>query len=221
MVAAGACAGADCWEPDQSTLDDVINRWVTVQATIAADSTELRVPRMLPADLPAAVDQLLDGEVGARLSPEELEQSRALRGFLPAIIEELQTSGLPDTLVHGNFHPGNWRSDGTSRMIVDWADSYIGHPAADIQRLSGWLPEQQREQVVQAPAAAWRQHLPGSEPLRARAPITVIGCLLSAVTYQRFLDRIEPSERVYHQDDPAQEVRAALLAATRLSRTTG
>lgn len=26
-------------------------------------------------------------------------------------------------------------------MIVDWADSYLGHPPADIQRLSGWLLE--------------------------------------------------------------------------------
>ncbi|QNE21236.1 hypothetical protein F1D05_29170 [Kribbella qitaiheensis] len=36
--------------------------------------------------------------------------------------------------------------------------------------------------------------------------------LLGAVTYQRFLDNIETSERVYHEDDPTSEVRAAIRA---------
>ncbi len=33
------------------------------------------------------------------------------------------------------------------------------------------------------------------------------------MTYQRFLDNIETSERVYHEDDPTSEVRAAIKAA--------
>jgi hypothetical protein len=45
--------------------------------------------------------------------------------------------------------------------------------------------------------------------------MTVLARLVGAVTYQRFLDNIEPSERIYHEDDPTSEVRAATLAAAR------
>ena len=36
--------------------------------------------------------------------------------------------------------------------------------------------------------------------------------LAYAVRYQEFLDGIEPSERIYHQGDPAASIRAALKA---------
>ncbi|MFE7720382.1 hypothetical protein ACFU44_15220 [Nocardia rhizosphaerihabitans] len=33
--------------------------------------------------------------------------------------------------------------------------------------------------------------------------------------YQEFLDGIEPSERIYHEDDPAGEIRWAIVYANR------
>ena len=163
-----------------------------------------------------AEDALLAGEVGERLSADELQKARVLRDALPAIVAELESSGLPITLVHGDFHPGNWRSDGTNRMIVDWADSYLGHPATDIQRLCDWLPPEKQPVAVETWTAAWQKHRPGSEPLRALEPMREIAKLLYAVTYQRFLDNIELSERTYHEDDPTAEIRAAADAAARL-----
>ncbi|GAA1613658.1 hypothetical protein GCM10009789_79790 [Kribbella sancticallisti] len=200
--------GIDCWEPDLPTVQDVVSRWVAVQAGIAGE--ELRTPKMLPRDLPAELDALLAGEAGEQLSAEELTKAHVLRDALPGIIEELESAGLPNTLVHGDFHPGNWRSDGTNRLIVDWADSYLGHPATDIQRLRNWLPAEKKDVAVEAWSTAWQKHLPGSRPLRALEPMTVIARLLGAITYQRFLDNIEPSERIYHEGDPANELRAAI-----------
>jgi hypothetical protein len=207
--------GIDCWQPDQATVQDVLSRWVAVQAAIAGEADQLQAPRMLPQDLPDELERLLSGEVGERLSAEELVQARQLVDALPGIVAQLDSSGLPITLVHADFHPGNWRSDGQNRMIVDWADSYVGHPATDIQRLRDWIPAEKRDHAVSTWAAAWRQQLPDSEPLRALEPMTVIARLLGAVTYQRFLDNIETSERIYHEDDPTYEVRAALAAFSR------
>nr|WP_239062299.1 aminoglycoside phosphotransferase family protein [Streptomyces sp. SID13031] len=203
--------GIDCWTPDPATVQDVVSRWVAVQASIAGD--ELRVPKLLPEDLPAELDRLLAGEVSERLSPAELAKAHVLRDQLPGIISDLKAAGLPNTLVHGDFHPGNWRSDGTDRVIVDWADSYLGHPATDLQRLANWLPEEKRDLAIQTWVAAWQQHLPGSDPLRALPPISILIHVLGALTYQRFLDNIEPSERIYHESDPTDEIRAAVLAA--------
>jgi len=52
---------------------------------------------------------------------------------------------------------------------------------------------------------------PGTRAGRGRA----LAHLAYAVRYQEFLDGIEPSERVYHDGDPAASVRTAL----RLART--
>ena len=202
--------GIDCWEPDQATVHNVLSRWVAVQAAMAGEADDLRAPKMVPDDLPDELTKMLAGEVGEQLSTAELSQARLLVEALPALIKTLESSGLPNTLVHGDFHPGNWRSDGTNRVIVDWADSFVGHPATDIQRLRGWLPAEKREHAVSTWAAAWQKHLPGSEPLRALEPMTVLARLLGAVMYQRFLDNIETSERIYHEGDPANEVRAAI-----------
>ncbi len=51
-------------------------------------------------------------------------------------------------------------------------------------------------------------------PERALAPMRVIEHLSAAHTYQRFLDGIEPTERIYHEGDPAAQLRAATRAAT-------
>ncbi|MEV6285691.1 aminoglycoside phosphotransferase family protein [Kribbella sp. NPDC051770] len=188
--------GVDCWEPDDATLRDVIGRWVAVQAGLAG--AELPVPRLLPE------------EIGAALPPTRVAAA------LPQLLERLDAAGLPNTLVHGDFHPGNWRSDGTTRRIVDWADSYVGHPAVDLHRLCGYLPPAQQELARAVWISAWKEHLPHSDPALALPPVTVLTRLLGAITYQRFLDNIEPAERIYHEGDPASELAAAATAADHL-----
>ena len=42
--------------------------------------------------------------------------------------------------------------------------------------------------------------------------MTVLAHVINAIVYQRFLDNIEPAERVYHEDDPGNELEAALRA---------
>jgi hypothetical protein len=206
--------GVDCWGPDDATLLDVIPRWVAVQAALAVHSIDdtgaLAVPQLLPADIPSAISALLERELA--LSPDDLVQAERLLDTLPRLLETLHSAGLPNTLVHGDFHPGNWRSDGTTGRIVDWADSFVGHPATDIHRLCGYLPAEQQELARRTWIEAWQHHLPGSDPARALAPVSVLNRLLGALTYQRFLDNIEPDERIYHRDDPQTCLQAALRA---------
>ena len=198
--------GIDCWEPDQATVDSVVSRWVAAQAALAAEADALAAPRELPHDLVAGVTRLLPR---VDLSADELADLDRLLAELPDVIDELDSAGLPITVVHGDFHPGNWRSDGTNRVIVDWADAFIGHPALDVQRLHDFLPAVKHPHVTDVWRTAWKNHAPNSDPLRAIRPMKVLGYLTYALTYQRFLDNIEPTERIYHQDDPAICLRAA------------
>ncbi|RZU16065.1 phosphotransferase family enzyme [Kribbella rubisoli] len=199
--------GTDCWEPDRASVESVVPRWVAVQAALAEEVDELDAPRLLPDELADQVTALIPR---VDLSDDEVSGLVKLVDRLPSIVGELESAGLPISLVHGDFHPGNWRSDGTHRVIVDWADTFVGHPATDIRRLHDFLPAEKREHAREVWSAAWRRELPGCEPLRALRPMSVLGPLMYALMYQRFLDNIEPDERIYHEDDPGICLRSAL-----------
>lgn len=188
--------GDDCFETDADTIRTVVRRWVAVQAAIAEHPLVVNLPTLTPSEL---VERMPSTD------PRLVEA-------VPRLVEELESSGLPYTLVHGDFHPGNWRSDGARQTIVDWADAYVGHPAHDLFRLSDWVPDDQSEIAEQTWIEAWREHRPDTDPARALEPMTVLAHVINAIVYQRFLDNIEPAERVYHEDDPGNELEAALRA---------
>ena len=95
--------GADCWDASPPVVAEVVRRLVTAQARI--DQPPQDLPDRRPQMLCAAVKALLDGPVGAELSAEELKAATGLQRRW----EMLADCALPDTVVHGDFHPGNWR----------------------------------------------------------------------------------------------------------------
>jgi len=107
--------------------------------------------------------------------------------------------GLPDTLVHGDLHPGNVIGDGDTRVVIDWGDSHISNPAFDALRLTDGLAEGDASAVLDAWAALWRT--PNSDPEAAVALLRPVAALRAAAAYAAFLDAIEPSEHPYHASD--------------------
>jgi Ser/Thr protein kinase RdoA (MazF antagonist) len=204
--------GADCWDASPRLIRATVTRWVAAQAALVQHPIAATgVPERRPADLVAGLARLLDGDAGRQLAPADLAAARALLRRLPAMIDELDACGLPDTLVHGDFHPGNWRSDGTRTVLIDFADAFVGHPAFDGDRLRGFVESAaQKQAVADAWCDAWAGHVPGSDPARALDLARPLQALSGAMLYQMFLDHIEPSERRYHDGDPAAGIRAAL-----------
>jgi Ser/Thr protein kinase RdoA (MazF antagonist) len=170
------------------------------------------VPDRRPAHLVKGLTDLLDGAAGAQLTSDEMAGARELERRLPGMIEELSACGLPDTFVHGDFHPGNWRSDGKHTVLIDFADAYVGHPAFDGERLREFIDEERREPVAEAWCAAWAEHAPESDPKRALHLARPLQALSGAILYQQFLDNIETSERRYHELDPPAGIRDAIAA---------
>jgi len=152
----------------------------------------------------------LTPQVRARLAP-----------FIGAIgrrLADAAACGPPDTLVHGDFHPGNLRWDGARLTLLDWGDAGVGHPLLDEPAFLERTPPADAPRLQQRWHAAWRAAAPGSDPARASALLAPIAALRQAVVYQGFLDCIEPSEHPYHRTDPLERLaRAAeLLTAERL-----
>ena len=57
------------------------------------------------------------------------------------------------------------------------------------------------EMIMRTWLSGWSNVLPGSEPDRAFDLVLPLAALRNAVTYHRFLQAFEPSERPYHESD--------------------
>jgi hypothetical protein len=198
--------GEDGWAAVPGSLPSVVDRFVAAQVALARDRPPGLPDRRAPV-VTALVRRLLGHLPG--LTGEERAAAQDLVRRWP----ELDDCGLPDTLVHGDFHPGNWRWDGGRAAVLDFADAHFGNPVLDGLRIGEFLPEAERPVAARAWADAWTARWPGADPARALAVAAPLGNLVYAVRYQEFLDGIEPSERIYHHDDPICAVRAALNAA--------
>jgi hypothetical protein len=187
-------------------VTETVHRFATAQARIGEPPPGL--PDRRPEVMAAAVRDLLDGPVGAELSPAELSAARGLQDRW----EMLAGCGLPDTVVHGDFHPINWRSDGGVAVVLDFADAHLGNPVLDGLRAIDFLPPDLRGTATAAWTAAWTAAVPRSRPADALRIAAPLAHFAFAVRYQEFLDNIEPSERVYHEGDPAGVIRRALAS---------
>ncbi|MEE1836421.1 aminoglycoside phosphotransferase family protein [Streptomyces sp. SP17KL33] len=201
--------GEDCWAADGATVESAVRRLVAAQAVLAGRRPPGPRDRRAPV-LAGLARDLLDGRADLDITAHERDRARELTGRW----DELARCGLPDTLVHADFHPGNWRSDGGPPVVVDFADAHWGNPVLDCLRLYDFLPEAVRPTAVRVWVDAWRVHVPQSDPARALTLAEPLAHLAYAVRYQEFLDGIEPSERPYHEGDPAAVIRRALHCET-------
>ncbi|GAA1848306.1 hypothetical protein GCM10009687_12980 [Asanoa iriomotensis] len=179
------------------------------------------------ADLDALAAAGVPDRRGARLSTwirETLAPHRpAVDEVLPDLDERLAAAaacGLPDTLVHGDLHPGNTRVSGDGDpVVIDWGDAYLGNPVFDILRLSETVTDDAAAGLRSAWAARWRAAVPGCDPERAVEALAPVAALRNAAVYAAFLANIEPAEHPYHAEDVPRCLREARSAA--LTTTVG
>lgn len=208
--------GEDQWGlTDREVIAAMLSRWATVQVALADDvdhllalgAADLRRESLCP-QVEALVGRA--SVVGA-LSPGEQRALDRLVETLPERYAALAACGLPDTVVHGDLHPGNWRREGDNLTLLDWGDVAVGNPVIDTRAFVERLAEAGlRDWTAQRWAHEWRDRVPGSDPVHAAALTGPLAQLAAAVAYQRFLDHIEETERVYHVHDPAERLRLAI-----------
>ncbi len=217
--------GEDQYDAPVNRLLPVIRVLVALQADWigrVAELLALGLPDWRPAPLTAlaaatirrAADQL-DAATTAMLD--------SLIGGLPERFAAIAACGIPHTLVHGDFHPGNVRriSSGTDPgpgtgpgtangwVLLDWGDCGVGHPLLDQTAFLSRQAAAAKVRIRAEWARLWRAAVPGSDPDRAAALIEPVAALRQAVIYHKFLDNIEADERVYHAGDPAFWLRRA------------
>lgn len=209
--------GEGLFDAEIPQLIELVGRLVTLQASFAG-----RVEELLEARLPdwratafarAATELVGRVDVRSELDGRTLDALDALVADLPRRLAELEACGLPDTLVHGDFHPGNWRSGRGLPVLIDWGDSGVGHPLFDMPAFLTRIRPDDVGPIRSAWTDAWLAERPSSDPGRAAELIAPVAALRQALIYRTFLDNIEETERIYHRTDPAHWLREAVTAA--------
>ena len=205
--------GADRYEAEGSELLAMIDALVALQVAAVADVAgfmAIGVPDWRTPFLVGAIEDVV-ARTGPQLGALTRGRLEAFVGGLADRLAEVEACGLPTTLVHGDFSPGNVRGDGLTapRTILDWGDCTIGHPLLDQPAFLDRTPPAQAPEIRSHWDARWRAAVPRSDPTRAASLLRPVAAARQAVVYRRFLDNIEPSEHPYHAGDPAAWLRRA------------
>ena len=217
-VLLGDVAGEDQYDAPVERLVEMVRRLVALQVRWAGRVDELLAAGLADyraVTLPWRLGALLSRpEIRLTLSTAELATLDTLLADLPRRLDALAVCGLPETLVRGDFHPGNWRFGDDGLVLLDWGDAGVGHPLFDLAgSFLGHVPEISRDRVRVACLEAWQAEYPGADSTRAAELIEPIAALRAALVYQGFLDGIEPSERPYHAADVPECLRRAVHTA--------
>ncbi len=220
--------GTDQWDAPPDRLDAMLEHFIGLQ-----DHWAGQVPALLASGLPdwrtdalvPALQRLVSrAEVRQDLTrhgfgPDDLARLDALVADLPRRAGDLAACGLPDTLLHGDLHPGNWHGEPTGGeghgaaeglRLLDWGDSGVGHPMLDQPAFLGRVPADRRDQIRRVWARHWVRRHPDADTARAGALIGPLALLRQALVYQGFLDSVEPDERRYHLGDVSRCVGLAI-----------
>jgi hypothetical protein len=213
-------AGDDCYTAREPLLSQMVDLIVPLQHGWIGRTDQLLqlgLNDWRPPALAAAIAETFERNADT-LAPEVRARLAPFVATLERRLAEAAACGPPETLVHGDFHPGNLRWDGAALTLLDWGDAGVGHPMLDESAFLDRVPAEDAPRLRARWHAAWQAAVPGADPARAAALLAPIGPLRQAVVYQGFLDRIEPSEHPYHRADPPERLaRAAeLLEAERL-----
>ena len=208
-----ADAPGDNMDTSGPMLAPMVDLLTGVQAQWASridDLFALGLPdRRLSAEIPR-IERVVD-QYGALLHAADRHELHRLVDGLGARVTSIADCGVPETLTHGDFHPGNVRGGGRHGrvLIMDWGDACVSHPMTDELAFTRRLEPSDRASAAGWFMKAWQDLVPGCEPERAAQLLRPLSALIGAVTYADFVRHIEPDERIYHAEDVVEHLASA------------
>lgn len=177
---------------------------VAIQRAMAPDAGSRRTlleagaPHRPLADLVASVTAAI-GPDGFGVGDDGIEPERARRvaEAVAAAVASVESVGIPETVVHGDFHSGNAALVGDRIVIIDWSDAAISNPAIDLVTWIAWSGDRRNE--VDAATDAWVDAWSGavdSDALRAIIDdVLIVGAAYQIVSYDGIRRNLEPATR--------------------------
>ena len=184
--------GASDRDRADGAVDAAAPAWARAQVTALDWLDELRAAgcpeRGLEATLATWRVVLDTSPELAVLTEAEREQLTTAAAGAEALVREFWACGIPDTLSHGDLHPGNVAYDGREVRIFDWTDGCVTHPFLDgshLARVLDWYGTGagEAERVMQAYAAPWRDAFPDADVDRALELAPLADLVFQTVTF--------------------------------------
>lgn len=125
-------------------------------------------------------------ELGCRRRPTN--DLRVETPDLSHLCDRLDDVGVAESIVHGDFHHGNIRVDGTRVAVIDWSDAAIAHPFLDLSVLL-FIGDAAREGLLQTFAESW------SCTREITLTAEALGCVYQAISYRAINAAFEPGDR--------------------------
>ncbi len=200
--------------PMVEILTDVQVGWIGREdELLALGLPDRRLVAMRPRIEQVAADHVAD------LAPRDRGDLLGIVESMDGRIRAIADCGVPESLTHGDFHPGNVQGQVGSYVVIDWGDSCVSHPMTDELAFTRRLGAEDRKRAAAWFSSAWHRLVPGCEPDRAAALLRPMVPLIAAVMYADFVKQIEPDERIYHRYDVAEMLTAAVSAHRSSYRT--
>jgi aminoglycoside phosphotransferase (APT) family kinase protein len=201
-------------EPPDSWIEALRHHAALQRASVAwaheipAAGGQTRSLERLAGEIPGMLDY---EDLGGRLAPEVRD---AWIAALPTLLDacaRLDAVGIPDTLVHGDLHPGNIVVTPDDRyVVVDWSDAAISNPFVDLATyLTRTKDRDLRGRLLDAYVEVWDGAADRARLETAAALAMTVGCLYQVHTYQALdaaLD--EPDRAIFAGSDAGWAKRA-------------
>ena len=189
-------------------LAAAIRRLVQIQAGMAGREDELRAVGV--ADRP--LRRLADDLAAAMDDPAEIEGPAVTAERLATVVDWVREQsdwlavvGLPETLVHGDFHVFNVIERHGEPVIIDWSDAAISHPLLEI---GPWFGHPMAPGDPDRSWAAWLDALSSIGRVDAlqgeRERVLGLASAFQLVSYAAIVRGLEPANR-YQLSDGVRE----------------
>ena len=135
-----------------------------------------------------------------RLTDEEIDAVRALAPMLHAAVDRLAAGPIPETLEHGDFHPGNIVDTTDTIRIYDWSDACVAHPFFSLLPFFAYnypLPETRAAvpRLRTAYLEPWTRYAPMAALLVMAEEARRIAVVQQVMSYRHILETVEPALR--------------------------
>jgi phosphotransferase family enzyme len=215
----GATAGVVAWDatqgwmlledlPGDATPDEhghpiAYEHLARLQASARGRDQELVAngcPRRPLVAVPGELAAVLDDPLLAPWLSVDVGRGAQVVDWLLDAVTRVEQLGLPDVLVHGDFHPGNVRVAGDRVVIFDWSDAAISKPFVDVVTWATWFDDDPaaRDALWQSFAEVWAAVLPPAAWLELRPMLEGIAGAYHVVQYAAIVRELEPLRRPEH-----------------------
>ncbi len=188
-----ATTEAPYWVGALDTLGSLQRKSVASVESLLKSGCLDRRPRTLQSEVEELASE------GSEWLPEaSVQRLRAGLSRIHDLCEEIASSPIPNTLVHGDFHADNIAISNGRYLIFDWTDACIAHPFVDVATFLRYA----ERTSTQATREHWRNHyLRGWEELASHEVATQLlervaplAAMHQVITYRWLFDSLDPSE---------------------------